>query len=206
MIIEKKQVSGIVLFWNGLVKEQYTQIQYKEFMDSYYKLCLKYPKVVLKQRIDEFLQTSAMKKNYSNVLRDSSSVFDNIDSETVYKQFVESGKWQKPINEQVRKCVIRILEGRKLSDYNQTNWVYTVFWNLIPPILLIMVAVICLLIEKKIVYALILTLSLIKTALVFVTAPSPFFMYYFSEYMIGYVVLVILIIYNIKKLKQERKK
>ena len=98
---------------------------------------------------------------------------------------------------------MRILEGRTLDDYNKMTIIYPIFWNFIPAIIFIIIACIYLLVKKKIMLSFILSYFILNSLVIFLTAPSSLFMYYFSEYLIGNVVFVFGILYIVKKKKEK---
>ena len=194
MILEQEKNTGIDIYWQGLVRENYTNEEFNEYMKCYAKLCLKFPKIFINQRIDEFIRTSALKKDSLNTISDTSSAYDDLNAENYCTELIDLyGDIQKPINVGLRRNVIRIIEGRKLYDYKKTNIVYHIFYNLIPPILILALSMIYLFFKKKYVLSFITLLILTKTFLVFMTAPISLFIYYFAEYLLGYLYLSVII-------------
>jgi hypothetical protein len=85
---------------------------------------------------------------------------------------------------------------------------YYLIWNLWIPIVLIIITIILCIYRKDLIMSLI-GLSLIgKGLLIFITASAPYFMYYLSIYVIGYVYSIFYITYcytNRKKHKLLKK-
>jgi len=211
MILDNPDKSGITLFWQGLMRANYTEEEFNEYMSAYYKLCLKYPKTFIEQRIEEFLITTGMMKGEEgNILKDSSSGFDDIDenTNTPYSQLIKiGGNIQRPINKELRKKVIRFLEGREQNDFSEVTAICIVFWNVIPPMIgIIGMCAYTLIKKKKIIISMILAIPLMKFVLVFITAPSSYFMYYFSEYLIGYVFIIVGVMIVLKNKGEKNEK
>lgn len=212
MILSQPKTDGVELYWQGLVREGYTDNEFKDYMASYYKLCAKYPDIFINERINEFLQTSALDDisvSKGNLLYDSSSGFDNLskNKDSNYAKLIQiGGNIEKPFNKGIRKNIMRILEGRKMNNFYKPTFIYSIFWNLIPPLIFTFIFVVYCIIKKKIMIAFLISTSLMKAVLVFLTAPSALFMYYFSEYIIGYTLLIVLIMLCYKKYGKEVKR
>lgn len=87
----------------------------------------------------------------------------------------------------VRNALIDFLSCRNYKEDNiKTNILYPVFYNCLPTIILALSLMIFCLIKKKAVPAFILFLTGAQTALIFLTAPAMFFMYYYCFYLTGY--------------------
>lgn len=199
-IMQNPTMHGSTGFWLDLLKTYYTEDDYNSYMKAYYKLCIMYPDIFLKQQWEDFTGASG----YLNLLKMSTKIYDmdvpDEDREVYYKFESEGGNFSKPINIALRKKIISFLEGRNPNDYYETNLVFDIFWNLFPPLIVNFVFCIYLLIKKKFYYLFLIFTINIKLFLVFITAPSGLFMYYFSDYLIGYFLLALLIILIIKKI------
>lgn len=199
-IINSKE-SGTWLYWNGVVRENYTKQDLKKYNKAYIQLILKYPNVFINQRLYEFELSSGLIKNVSNTVWDPTNVFES-DSSAV--QFVKSNYFSSPINNDIRSKIIKLFECREKNYYQTTNY-YAIRYNLIIPLIIsIIVCIVLLFFKKKIMYSLIYAISLMKAIIVFLTAPSGYFMYYFSDYIIGYVSLIIAIIFIYEKIKRRK--
>ena len=86
-----------------------------------------------------------------------------------------------------RNAVIDLLSCRNYKEDNiKTNFLYPVFYNCLPTIVITLFLMILCLIKKKGVPAFILFLTGVQVVLIFLTAPAMFFMYYYCFYLAGY--------------------
>ena len=193
-IINNPTVRGEYIFWTkGAVRENFTEEEYKTYLKSLISLAIKYPKTTIKNRIKELLATSAILPNHSNTIRDSSSYYDYPEDDTA-KTFIDrGGRLMHPWNSEIRTAIVRLLESRTLEDYYKTTLFYPIFWNLIIPFIGILFAIINAIRKKKYPTAILLASILIKSAIVFITAPGQYHMYYLSEYLLGYILIAYLI-------------
>ncbi len=87
----------------------------------------------------------------------------------------------------VRNAVIDLLSCRNYKENDiKTNFLYPVFYNCLPTIVITLFLMILCLIKKKGVPAFILFLTGAQVVLIFLTAPAMFFMYYYCFYLAGY--------------------
>lgn len=199
--------TGSVLYWNGAVRDGFSKDDFDAYNSAYIYLLKKYPDVFAKQRIHEFNITQGLIKNESNTVGDTTTVFSE-DIEIV-KSFYKN-PLSKPFNNKLRTKVISLFEGRNYNDYYKTNNLYPIIHNLYLPIVLSVIVCLILLIKKQVLISFIYAVSLMKAALVFLTAPSGYFMYYFSDYLLGAISIILLINFIIvvidnNKAKKARK-
>lgn len=204
VVLANKGQKGIRVYYateGKSIRNIYTEEEYKEYMKTYCKLIIKYPTVFLNERINEYMETNGLIPNKENNSYDTTNpVIEN--SMLNYHNRRLKGSFL--INLNLRKTVIRALECRSQGNYMITNKItYPVFWNTIPPTIVILITAIVLLFKKKIFKAIVLGSVLIKTALTFLTAPDSFFMYYFAEYLIGYLLLAYFIVKLCMKIKDN---
>ena len=170
--------SGISLFWSepGFQRE-YSDEEYGAFKSAYYALVMKFPAVFLEERFDCFLHSTDLLQNTTELF--SAEGVPNYDTFAEYPG-------SKPVSEKLRNGVIQILEWRSLKDYEHKKTGYGVIYSgLLPICIVLLVWLFCLLKRKWKVFFL-LSLPLVKVPLVFLTAPSRLFMYYYPLYLIGY--------------------
>jgi hypothetical protein len=122
---------------------------------------------------------------------DTTQLFQD-EENTNYTQFREyplSG----PILEKLRNGTICFLEQRRLDNYNEKlPWADGVY-SVIPPLVLLLGAWIYLATKRKWAECFLILCSVIKVPLVFLTAPSRLFMYYYPVYLFGYCVIFYLL-------------
>ncbi|MBQ8527282.1 MAG: hypothetical protein IJ429_02295 [Lachnospiraceae bacterium] len=177
--------SGINLFWGepGFQRE-YTPEQFAEFKSAFYQLALKYPGVFLKERWETFTESSDLLENTTDLF-----TRDGVPNYETFKNYPISN----PINNEIRTDVIKRLELRDVHDYNvklaMTDYVYSA----IPAIIVLAVTAVCLLLRRRWITLVLVLTVLVKVPLIFLTAPSRLFMYYYSVYLFGYCVLFYII-------------
>lgn len=179
--------SGISLFWSNpdFQKKAYSDEDYAEFKKAYYDLILKYPSVFLKERWTCFLQSEDLLENTTELFLKSAVA--NYDTFRSYPM-------TEPVSNSLRNGVICTLEFRSTEDYNQKKSAYSMVYGVMIPILVIITAWVCCFIKRKWSRFFLLSLPLCKLPLIFLTAPSRLFMYYYSLYLIGYVLLFYMIL------------
>lgn len=170
--------SGISLFWSEPdFQRTYTDSQYGEFKSAYYELILKFPKTFLAERWDCFVHSTDLLQNTTELF--CARGVANYDT---FRSYAGT----KPLNDELRSTVVKILEWRQPDDYESKRAGYGVVYTaMIPMGIILAVWAVCLLRRKWRGFFL-LSLPLVKVPLVFLTAPSRLFMYYYSLYLIGY--------------------
>lgn len=183
----KENKSGISLFWGNpdFQRTDYTDEEYTQFKSAYYRLILKYPTVFLQERFTCFMQSV-------DLLENTTELFSKKDVPN-YETF-RTYPLTKPLNETLRNRTICFLEWRSASDYHQKKAGYSFVYGPFLPIAILLVSWAYCLLRKKWKQFFILSLPLIKVPLIMLTAPSRLFMYYYSLYLIGYVLLFYLLI------------
>ena len=183
----KENRSGISLFWGNpdFQRTEYTDEEYTQFKSAYYRLILKYPTVFLQERFTCFMQSV-------DLLENTTELFSKKDVHN-YETF-RTYPLTKPLNETLRNRTICFLEWRSASDYEHKKAGYSFVYGPFLPIVILLVSWAYCLLRKKWKQLFILSLPLIKVPLIMLTAPSRLFMYYYSLYLIGYVLLFYLLI------------
>lgn len=192
--------SGISVFWSepALIRDNYTSAEYKEFKSAYYSLIGKYPEVFLKERVETFI-------NSNGILMNTTELYDT-DEVANYVEFREEYTGGQGIFTGVRKQVLSLLELRSTKDYNEKMSLYYVVYSFLPQLLVLIVAAFYCLIRRKWSSLLVFLGVLGKVPLIFMTAPSLLFMYYYGIYLIGNVVFFygIYLLYSRGKEKPEQ--
>ena len=162
--------NGIGIFWRwsgqGLLKDDYTREDYRNFKKAYYQLILRHPGVFLRERLETYL-----------------------DSTQLLGRITDSEAPSPVINEELRYKVYSLLELRSFEDYYTTSTASSVVYSSILPSVILAIAALVLLLKKKLVYAGSALMVFAKVPLVFLTAPGVLFMYYYSPYLCGWVFL-----------------
>lgn len=191
--------SGINIFWSEpeLIQKDYSTQEYSEFKSAYYQLIFKYPAVFFQERIETFLGSNG-------VLMDTTDLFESQDVAN-YAEFRENYKGVHGISAKLRAAVLSILEVRSLEDYNQKGTTFFIIWSFLPQLVALIVAAILLLVKKQWSSLLVVLGVLAKVPLIFMTAPSLLFMYYYGIYLIGNVVFIYGICFAVKTIKKSLK-
>lgn len=186
------------------VKNPSTQAT-NEFLKEYIQFVIKHPREFTKNRIESYIYSNSFKPNRNLSIFNSSILYDETeDKNTLYAyKLVEKteGRFFHPINRKIRKSTIQLLEG--LHEDGTTTIIYTLFWNSLFPSIVIAITSLYLLFNKKW-FEFIITISiLVKELMVIASAPENYFMYYFSEYLIGFTLLALIIEKIITTKKQQ---
>lgn len=194
--------SGEVAFWSGGVKENVNEENAQELKKDYFNLVIKYPKEFFSERIRTFIRSCGLNSSGSNQLWNSSELFDS-NSNSTYRLFREDFKYNKPVNKNIRKYLINILEGRSIKDYNKTTILYPIMYNLIIPITLILINFIVGIFKRKVLSICISCCMLCQFLTIFLAAPGSYFMYYFPHYLVGYFGAVLFMILKLGNEKMQ---
>ncbi|MBO4337675.1 MAG: hypothetical protein J5842_06350 [Lachnospiraceae bacterium] len=177
--------SGINLFWGyDDFQRDYNEEDFSALKSAYYRLILRYPSVFMKERWKTFIQSVDLLMDTTTLHRDMDN--PNHAAFSHYPLAV-------PLSDGIRTAVINILEARRISDNTQKLPVYGLIYSAFITICILAAAVVCMLAGKRYIEALLLLTSLIKVPLIFLTAPSRLFMYYYPAYLTGYFVLFLVI-------------
>lgn len=194
----RENKSGISLFWSRPdFQRKYTDEQYKEFKKAYYGLILKFPAVFLAERWDCFVHSV-------DLLQNTTEIF-TAEGVANYETF-RSYPGTAPVSGNIRNIVIKGLEWRSMGDYQVKKAGYSlVYGHIVPVCILLLVWGACL-VRKRWREFFLLSLPLVKLPLIFLTAPSRLFMYYYSLYLAGYFLLAYLLLEIFKRLQGPVKK
>jgi len=169
--------TGISMFWSESdFQRSYSDKQFAQFKREYYKLILRYPDVFIGERWETFLQSEELLEN-TTVIFDGTGVPNHERFASLFAN--------RPLNQELRKKVISVLELRSFVDYNVKLPGYHMLYHAMIPLCLMLVLLVVLLIKRKWGYALLLASHLCKVPLIFLTAPSRLFMYYYPVYLVG---------------------
>lgn len=193
--------TGISLYWSD--KEfvrNYTDEQYAVFKKIYWQLVLENPEIFMKERLQTFLQSEDLLENTTELFTK-----ENVPNYEKFKELPMTA----PVSNQVRNRLISILELRDFGDYQKKLPGYSLVYSALPAMVLELFILLALLWKRKWGYSLLLASHMAKIPLIFLTAPSRLFMYYYPVYLTGYVLTVFLLLYlyaGKKGIKGGRKK
>lgn len=203
IIYENPEVNGEQLYWNyGVVRQSHTQEDYKACLKAFVKLCLKYPQIVIHERMALFVRSAGLKGNSVSTINDTYYFYDREGGNRMAERVRNAG-WiaNRPIFPQLRKGLLRLLIMQIKDRVFVLKWVV---WNIIPPMLVLVYSWCKAVLGKKWNLFLLITTVLIKVPLIILTQPAAWFMYFLSIYLLGYVALIygLLVckgVYNTKK-------
>jgi hypothetical protein len=144
--------------------------------------------VFLKERVETFIGSTSL-------LNDTQTLFDK-DALSNYVNFRETYHYSEPF---IRSDLINLIE------FTNNVKLHNVIYNALPQTIILIGACLVLLFKKKWGYFFILANVCAKIPLIFLTAPSRLFMYYYSIYLIGAVLVGILLVFGIDARVQNRK-
>jgi hypothetical protein len=197
LILEKapEGKSGISMFWSEPeFQRDYSAEEFSAFKAAYYKLILKYPLVFAKERMQTFVQSTGLLENTTELF--TAEGVANYDTFRTYPLTA-------PLSDGLRTSVIKILELRSMDSYEEKLPIADVVYSAIPAIVIILIAFVILIAKRKWKELFLVMCVLVKVPLVFLTAPSKLFMYYYSVYLFGYFLLFyVLYLYIGRKIRQ----
>lgn len=190
-IKKNPKLNGEGCYWSGVCVKKYSNKEYKDYLKAYMKLGIKYPDVVFKSMWSTFYDggSGQGKGGYQttrNVLHKNATTNIYEKDTKVYNKWYEfNSKYKFPINKSIRKKVILLLGGT--DEKGKINIIHRVFWNYIIPILLLLLLLILNIIRKRWFISVIIFTILLKIPILFISSPAPYFMYYLSVYLCGYI-------------------
>ncbi len=174
-------VKNINQFWD--IPDEVPEDKLDAFMKASYDLILNNFGEFLDYRMQTFAHTNSLFKDEIN--HPTAPEADTIYDLTYYgSDYTMRYYNSKPFFPSIRKGLINIIAARNYDNENLYTIAYgSVFYNVIPWLILCVILFVCTLISKKRAEAyIIFTLSL-QVPLIFLTAPAMFFMYYYCFYL-----------------------
>ena len=191
IIYENPSLNGENLYWGtGCVRtrntdplDDYSDMDYKNYLRAFIKLAIRYPKIVIKERVELFMSSIGMKGECVRNTNKAVELFD-VNSENEIAKRTQKMKWiaNTPVCKKFRKSVISLLDGK--------NILKKIIWNAAIPIIALIVLWGKTLIHKNKYLCMLITSVIIRIPLVVLTQPSNWFMYFLSFYLLGYIVVV----------------
>lgn len=177
-------------YWAG---ELFTK-DYEENLDgltsAYAKIVLKNPISFIRARLKTFIATSGMDKD---VIPQVSNRFlynlSGVEPNEYVNEFCAKNSYMNTIFKSLKLNVESFLNGENAITKQQNQFVKILFWNFIPVLILVLIIGIKNIISKKWLIVFMCITLLAKAGVVFLTAPASYFMYYFPEYIIGFLII-----------------
>lgn len=200
-------MNGESLYWGtDIVKTGYTDEDYDAFLKATVKLSLKYPKVVILERLNMFIRGSGISGLAVTNVGNTAALFDENNGNKWANTTQEKGWFANtPVFKNIRKQFIYLL-GMKKPDGSGNTILQRLVWNSLIPLTVLIYVWFKLLIKRRWYLFGICTAVLIRVPIVILTEPSSWMMYVMSFYFLGYVYLIykILVFWSeYKKLKEQ---
>lgn len=199
LLRQTASVRNISQYWN--IDDILPEEQLSAFMQASLRLIIYNPDKFLKYRWQTFAYTSGLYKDRINhpggecISAINSLLYYDHD----YRSFFLLGN--PPLGQSLREKTISFLACRIYEQDNiKTTALLPIFYNLIPPLVLLLIMMVISVCKKRYDNVWLALLLLPSLVLIFLTAPAMFFMYYFCFYLCGYfyVMLSLLDLQNAK--------
>ncbi len=169
----------------GALRDNVTKDDYNAMKKAYYDIVKNNIFLYLNCKKVTFYNSTGLGKNFLS----SYNKFENIENINGYKLAT-------PLNKDLRRNILIILEGRN-SENNEIYGLYKLFNNLIFSIITLILIFLFSVFKRKF-FDFMITGTLIGHILiVFIMAPANYFMYYYSIYLTGFLILIVYLL-NIK--------
>lgn len=198
IVYENPTLDGEMLYWgtqcvrtrNDDPTDDYTDQDFGDYIKAFLKLSVKYPGVVLKERVNLFLQSAGVKGQMTTNVSAAAILFQD-DTDNLAAQNTLSKGWfaDTPVFKDLRTKVIYAL-GCMNGDGTPIVWAMRLVWNGLIPLVFLGVGWFILLLKKKWDIWWIVSVLLGKVVIVFLTQPAPWIMYLLSFYMLGYLLVI----------------
>ncbi len=196
---KEKPFVNILGYFSKYTKKEATSEEKKNFIITYAKIVLKNFDIFLEGRMKTFLYTSGMQKDFINhVGYEEPNYVLKLENNALFTKGYM--KTNNPIfSQELREQVIKFIACRDSKDYEKTNILYPIFYNIIPQIFILLGIGIYALIKKNRFLYSVIGMCLLLVVLVFLTAPGTFWMYYMPFYMVANMIIAYIIISKIER-------
>ncbi len=192
---------NISQYW--IIPDVLPKEQLSRFMKASLRLIIYNPGLYLKYRVKTFMLTNGYQDGVVNHPggEDPDAILNLNYYDTDYRGYFAF--MDPPLGQSLREKTISFLACRTYRKDGVTNrpWL-KLFYNVIPPLCLLVVSLFYQIIKRRRKESLLIALTLLQFPLVFLTAPAMFFMYYFCLYLCGWV----LVIYTLVCLNEDARK
>ena len=180
--------------------------EWKECRGAIARLALRYPKSLLRERLDVFNNTLRQRQNgRSNqklVFASSFLMYEGEPERDVLIEFLQDSAAVKPLNQELRKnFIINVALSGDFAG-GLIDWT----WWMLPPFVLLFAACLVLLVRRRWMLLFAAGTFFVRIPLVFLTAPDTYFLYYLTPFIAGYAVTAAGIIYAVMKDKRKRER
>lgn len=186
---ETASVISTPVYWTTDLNKTISDKEYSKFIKSYMKLVINNPLRFLKARWETFKYTNFATNEYPNhtgseepssqwtLYHWKNDEYHQNKGYIRYKFRFNNGI----LGETVKRYIITGIQLRNPDTYNP-NKLNHLFYNILPCMIIGFINLIYVTIKKKFNYAFLLLLVFTQVSLVFITAPTIFFMYYICGY------------------------
>lgn len=183
VIYNNPEENGENLYWYfGVVRKNYTEEDYKDYVIAFVKLSLKYPKIVLAERTSLFIATLTGKYE-DRICQNGPNLFDENDNRAAKLTLSKGWIANTPILKHGRRMLMNIFLQRK--------WIIQkLIWNAIIPMVSLICGGVKLLLQKKESLLFLCATILARILIIMLTEPSNWFMYILPIYLLGYVFII----------------
>lgn len=186
-------------FWNGAVREGFSEQDFKNFKKEYIKLVALNPDIFIGARTRTLVAASGLSPNaylVSDYINDYIKTKPNNEA----AELMLKSEFNYPLNISLRQVVIDYLNTSK-SQIGYVNMAI-IFWDFLPIILFLFV----ILFRVRSIKDPFLWISLLclgRIPILFIAEPGSYFMYYYPMYLSGIFTVIIFILDKRNKLKES---
>ncbi|MBE5881282.1 MAG: hypothetical protein E7289_03050 [Lachnospiraceae bacterium] len=184
LLRQSASVRNISQYWN--IPDILPEEKLSSFMKSALRLIIYNPDKFMKYRWQTFAYTNGL---YPDRVNHPCGTVDSINKLVYYDMDYKTMFvfMNPPFGQELREKTISVLACRTYGqDEIKTNALLPVFYNCIPVILCMLVLFVLACCKKDKLTAMLVLMISAQVALIFLTAPAMFFMYYFCFYLSGY--------------------
>ena len=193
--ILKTKNSGTALYWQEkLLQKSYTKEDYNNFLKAFLKLSIRYPKVVINERLGMFIHSIA--KGGRSSISDSYYLFEENANRAAKAVLNKNWFAFTPTFKKIRKKVVNALGFIKIHS-NKSIMLRNAVYGVIVPILCLLYAFLYCTLKKKWFYSILSAAVIFRIVIVILTEPDALFMYYLSFYFLGYILLFYYLLYRL---------
>lgn len=176
-----------------MVRNDYSEEEYSQYLKAIIELCYRHLDVVIQERWTNSMDMMGVNGKTgiipTNVIDVSAMLFDDTDLEPIPTFQEQTWILNKPVNRSLRKHAI-LLFGFSREDHS-SYWPYNVIWNSLIPSIFMIITWGVLLVKHRWKESFIYTFALVKIPIICLTAPSIFFFYMLSVYLVGWASLFV---------------
>jgi hypothetical protein len=191
----------IPAFWAGAVRDNY-QDNLDLFQKEYLQLVIDNPDLFLRARTKTFLATNGFDVTTPAPMG-MLSFFSYSDphSEEIVNRFYATNFLSHPINKVLKHDITRGLLF--LDDNDRVSPLGRVFWSIIPAITIVTVVLLISVFKKQLAWAVVLSFIALRAAILFLTTPAHYFMYYLPVFISGLFIGLLWVSQNTHRAKKD---